>query len=184
MKRALLILPPEGYEEMEAITPVDFLRRAGVEVTIAADSHDKKTMGAHGIVIEAERTTEEIHDVFDAVILPGGLIGTRHLINSRQVRAILRVHHDAHQIIAAICAAPMALDSFGILERKKFTCYPGCEKNLKGQYVGGRIVQDDNIITGEGPSRAIDFALLLVDNLCSAKNAQKLRCELLLSSDV
>lgn len=184
MKKALLILPKEGFEEMEAVTPVDFLRRVGTEVFIAADAREKRVVGSHGIVIEADRTTDEIDELFDVVFLPGGLPGAKCLSASSRVGEILRAHYDAKKTVAAICAAPTVLAHFGILAGKKFTVYPGCEKGLDGIYVGGRVVQDENIITAEGPSRAIDFALALVENLHGAEITQKLRRELLLSIEV
>lgn len=184
MKKALLILPKEGFEEMEAVTPVDFLRRAGTEVVIAADASEKRVVGSHGIVLEADRTTDEIDELFDAVFLPGGLSGAKRLSASSRVGEILRAHDEAKKTVAAICAAPMVLDHFGILAGKKFTAYPGCEKGLNGVYVGGRVVKDGNIVTAEGPSRAIDFALALVEILHGAEMTQKLRRELLLSTEV
>ena len=184
MKKVLMILPREGFEEVEAVTPVDYLRRAGSQVTVAADASERRVVGAHGIVIEADRTLEEVEGLFDAVLLPGGLPGARYLAESERVGEILRAHDAEKKIIGAICAAPTALDRFGLLHGKKFTAYPGCEEGLDGQYVGGRVVRDTNIVTAEGPSRAIDFALALVEILHGAEMTQKLRRELLLSIEV
>ena len=184
MKKVLMILPREGFEEVEAVTPVDYLRRAGTQVTVAADAGERRVVGAHGIVIEADQTLEEVEGLFDAVLLPGGLPGAEHLADSELVGEILRAHDAENKIIGAICAAPMVLDHFGLLRGKKFTAYPGCEAGLDGQYVGGRVVRDGNIVTAEGPSRAIDFALALVEILHGAEMTQKLRSELLLSAEV
>lgn len=184
MKKVLMILPREGFEEVEAVTPVDYLRRAGSQVTIAADASERRVVGAHGIVLDADLTLAEVEGRFDAVLLPGGLPGAKYLADSERVRKILCAHDAENRIIGAICAAPMALDRCGLLGGKKFTAYPGCEEGLDGQYVGGRVVRDGNIVTAEGPSRAIDFALTLVEILHGAETTQKLRRELLLPIEV
>lgn len=184
MKKVLMILPREGFEEVEAVTPVDYLRRAGTQVTIAADAGEKRVVGAHGIVIEADLTLEEVEGLFDAVLLPGGLPGAEHLADSERVMKIVRAHDAEDKIIGAICAAPTALDRFGVLRGKQFTAYPGCEEGLDGRYIGGRVVKDGNMITAEGPSRAIDFALALVEILHGTEITQKLQRELLLSIEV
>ena len=102
MKKVLMILPREGFEEVEAVTPVDYLRRAGSQVTIAADAGERRVVGAHGIVIEADRMLKEVEGLFDAVLLPGGLPGARYLAESERVGEILRAHDAEKKIIGAI----------------------------------------------------------------------------------
>lgn len=150
-----------GFEEVEAITPVDILRRAGVEVSTVAvvDSSDKTVTGAHGIDITADISLTDInYDDIDAVILPGGMPGTRNLDASEDVRQALKYCFDNDRLICAICAAPSVLGHLGFLKGKKATCFPGFERELHAAvFTGAEVTVDGKIITADGPGAAMKF---------------------------
>ncbi|HEY5955275.1 MAG TPA: DJ-1 family glyoxalase III [Polyangiaceae bacterium] len=184
MTKALVILA-DGCEELEAITVVDVLRRANVEVTAAART-EKRVTGAHGIVIEADTVLEEIvasstyqsAEPFDVVVLPGGMPGARHLRDDARVRALLVEQVAAGRWVAAICAGPIALEAAGILGGRRATSYPG-HALPSSRYVEERVVVDGNIVTSRGPGTALEFALTLVERLVGAAKSQQLRNDML-----
>lgn len=151
----------EGFEEVEAITPVDILRRAGVDVATVAvlDSLDKTVTGAHGIKVLADLSLTDInYDDIDAIILPGGMPGTRNLDASEDVRQALKYSFDNDRLICAICAAPSVLGHLGFLKGKKATCFPGFEKELHAAvFTGAEVEVDGKIITADGPGAAMKF---------------------------
>lgn len=169
MKKAVIFLA-EGFEEVEAMTPVDLLRRAGVQVEmLSVDGLDTVT-GSHGIEITVNNSLNNA-DISDAdlLILPGGMPGTKNLDASREVAEALISADKQGKLIAAICAAPSVLGHLGLLEGKSATCYPGFESELNGaEYLEESVVVDGNIITSRGVGTAIDFGLkltaLLVDD--------------------
>ena len=169
-----------GFEEIEALCPIDLLRRAKVEVTTVGIGTDCVT-GSHGITVHAD-----ISDTFfrdgkpDMVILPGGMPGTTNLDASPVVDAALKaaVRNDAY--IAAICAAPMVLGRRGLLHGRRATCFPGFEQELDGAVeIGGAVVRDGKIITARGMGVAQDFGLELVRALRGDKVAEELRAAIL-----
>lgn len=155
-----------GFEEVEALAPLDILRRAGVEVTTVGIGGDV-IRGAHGITVHADIPDVMFTDAKpDMVILPGGMPGSKNLDESRTVDTALKaaVRHNAY--IAAICAAPMVLGRRGILEGKRATCYPGFEGELKGAILSAdKVVSDGRITTAAGMGVAVDFGLELVKQL-------------------
>lgn len=173
----------DGFEEIEAVTIIDILRRAGVSVTIAGVG-GKDRAGSHGVRIAADASLSEISGKdFDAVILPGGMPGTTNLRASSELRELLLRHHREGRIVAAICAAPWVLADAGILEGRSATCYPGLESKLSGAKVcKDRVVVDGNVISSRGPATAIDFSLKLAEILAGAKKAAELRAALLAGS--
>jgi 4-methyl-5(b-hydroxyethyl)-thiazole monophosphate biosynthesis len=168
MARALVILA-EGFEEIEAITIVDVLRRGGVAVTTAALS-GKHPRGSHDIAVEADVTLSgpRISD-YDALVLPGGP-GSQHLREDPHVQALIKEAAGAGKIVAAICAAPTALEAAGVLHGKRATCYPG-SSIPSAEFVDAPVVEDGNIITSRGPATAMAFALKLVERLESKGTA-------------
>lgn len=153
-----------GCEEVEAIAPVDILRRGNVEVTtVGVDS--KTIVGSHGIEITADISSSELKlDTVDGVVLPGGMPGTINLENNEVVQASVDYCYSKNLLIGAICAAPSILGHLGYLDGKKATCYPGCEDSFgKGEYTGETVTQDGNIITGKGPGAAVHFGLKLLE---------------------
>ena len=166
-----------GFEEIEALTVVDLLRRAGVEVVMVSIKDDVNIKGARGINVIADTTLSGNLSDADMVILPGGMPGTNYLKASEEVRAIVNEYNDEGKFVAAICAAPTVFGDMGILLGKKATCYPGLEPGLNGAMWPGAdysVVQDGNIITSRGVGTAIDFALKLIEVLIDKKKADEI----------
>jgi 4-methyl-5(b-hydroxyethyl)-thiazole monophosphate biosynthesis len=181
-KTALLILA-EGFEEVEAIGPVDFLRRAGVRVTIAGLT-DLTVKSARHIGVAADILLKDLKEMPDAVILPGGFSGATNLAKSREVAELVKKMNAAGKVVAAICAAPAAvLAPLGILDGKKATCYPGCESDFSKATVHsmGRVVEDGNIITSQGPGTALEFAFVIAVRLAGKEMAETVRSKMLIS---
>lgn len=173
----------DGFEEIEALTTVDFLRRVGVEVsTVAVGTADLFVSGSHNITVKADLLESEIEPDgrTDAVVLPGGLPGADNLFISQKVDLFLNYCAQNNRHIAAICAAPYVLGQKGLLEGKKAVCYPGFEDKLTGALVQkSKVVTDENITTGCGPGAATEFALELVRIFTDETKAQKLEAALL-----
>ena len=147
------VLFATGYEEVEALTVVDLLRRAGVEcLMVSADDQDTVT-GARGMEVTMDEKLSEIDDQCDLVVLPGGIPGVPNLKTNSKVQAMVKAQNDRGGYVAAICAGPTALGAFGVLADKNATCYPGYESSLKGAIISGKdIVRDGNVITAIGMS--------------------------------
>lgn len=160
-----------GFEEIEAITPIDLLRRAGIELTTVSVTGNELVQGAHGITVKADQLFEKC-DFTDAqmLILPGG--GTM-LGDYPQFCELLLKHNAANKQIAAICAAPAILGKLGILQGKQATCYPGFESVLGESYVGGLVVDSKNVITAKGPGLSADFAFSLIEKLKGSEVADQ-----------
>lgn len=165
----------EGFEEIEALTPVDILRRAGLELKTVAVGESKIVKGAHGIEVVADITESEIkNEIPEAIILPGGMPGTTNLEQSEVVIDTLMRAMINGSLICAICAAPSILGIMGCLKNKKATCFPGFEEYLDGAtVVDERIVRDENIITAKGMGCAAEFALCIVEALTSKEKADE-----------
>ncbi|MGI6006617.1 MAG: DJ-1 family glyoxalase III [Ruminococcus sp.] len=167
----------DGFEEVEALTTVDLLRRAEVEVVMTSIMGKNAVTGTHGIVIQTDKIFEEI-DPSDAdmLILPGGQPGTDNLSKYKPLTDLLTDWNAKGKKMAAICAAPMVFGSLGILEGRRATCYPGCEPGLTGaQTSTERVVTDGNITTSRGVGTAISFGLELVSILVDKKTADELK---------
>ena len=164
-----------GFEEIEALTPLDVLRRAGVQVTTVGVGGDS-ILGAHGIRVQADIPDTMYRDSApDMVILPGGMPGSENLDQSRTVDAALRaaVRNDAY--VCAICAAPMVLGKRGYLAGKRAVCYPGFEQYLEGATVtDARVERDGKVITSQGMGTALEFGLALVEVLCGKETAEQI----------
>ena len=166
-----------GFEEVEALCPLDLLRRAGVEVTTVGLNGAETVMGAHGICVHADLPDTMLRDSHpDMIILPGGMPGAKNLDDSRTVDAMLRVAAANGAYLAAICAAPMVLGHRGYLKNKIAVCYPGFEDELEGASISNqRVVRDGNVITAAGMGVALDFGLELVAALRGVESAEQLR---------
>ena len=163
-----------GFEEIEALMPLDLMRRAGLEVkTVGVGSLD--TTGSHGITVKADMLDSDFSDNSPkCVILPGGMPGTKNLDASAVVHKALDSALENNSLICAICAAPMILGKRGILRGKKATCFPGFEEYLEGATVGGRAVRDGQVITGVGMGAALEFGIEIVAALKGREEADKL----------
>ena len=199
-----LFLAP-GFEEVEALAPLDLLRRAGLEVTTvairSADYNqflercyrtgmsatnlwiDERTVtGSHGITVTADiheghfaRLLEKNRFSPEAVILPGGMPGTTNLDASPALHRALKQAFEQNAYVCAICAAPMILGKLGYLRGKRATCFPGFESYLEGSEVGGKVIRDGNIITAAGMGVAQGFGLEIVSALVSPEKAGEIR---------
>ena len=153
-----------GFEEVEAITPLDLLRRAGVDI-LTVGVNGKTVYGGHNIGIEADITLGEM-DLTDLemIILPGGLGGVASVRASKEAMAALSFAYENKKYVAAICAGPTVLADLGITNKKQATCYPGCETNMGSAQVLSDVpcVQDDKVITGASAGCALPFALKLI----------------------
>lgn len=159
----------EGFEEVEALTCVDVLRRADIKVQTVSITGERTVMGTHGIPVVADVLYEEAdYSTCEMIVLPGGLPGADNLqAHEGLAKHICSFAKDAaDKKLAAICAAPQVFGACGVLEGKKATIYPGMEDYLKGgQPTGKNVTVDGNIITGMGPAIAMEFALALVKEL-------------------
>lgn len=169
------VILAEGFEEIEALTVVDVVRRAGVEVNMVSITSEKEVKGAHGIVVTADVLLSNTDlAASELVVLPGGMPGAVNLRNCRILCEELKKRAEKNLPIAAICAAPFILGELGILEGKRATCYPGFEEKLTGANTTGAMVeQDGNIITGKGPAAAMEFALKIAESLTSKKQSDE-----------
>lgn len=175
MKRVNIYLA-EGFEEIEAVTAADVLRRARIDARTVSITGSHEVKGGHGITITADELFEAADNMgADMLVLPGGMPGTRHLGEHEGLREVLRSFAADKKYVAAICAAPSVPGGMGLLEGKQAVCYPGFEDELKGAVIGkGIVVQDENCITSKGPGTAIYFALKLVEILAGREKAEEL----------
>lgn len=166
---AKIVLPiSNGFEEIEAITIIDICRRADIKVIIAA-VENLQTIGAHNIKIVADCMISEVNsDEFDMIVLPGGLPNAFTLAQDVHVQTLLKQFKNSNKNIGAICAAPYALHTAGVLN-ENYTCYPSFEKKIRenGYHGNDAVVIDSNVITSQGPATAMSFALEIVKILCS-----------------
>lgn len=182
MKKVLVLLA-EGFEEIEAITIIDVLRRADLDVKTAALTQQRVT-GAHNIAVFADSLLDAAKDgVYDAIILPGGMPGSRNLRDDSRVLQLLRTQQQSDRYLGAICAAPIALEAAGVLKNKRATCYPGYELP-SAQFSEERVLTDGKLVTSRGPGTALEFALEWVRLLASAETAEKLQAGMIMKSTV
>ena len=162
MKKVIVFLA-DGSEEIEALTPVDMLRRAGADVTFAG-AGKKECACSHGITVVTDKTAAEcVNEEYDMVVLPGGMPGTLNLGADPDVKKITEKAFAAGKFVAAICAAPSVLGSWGMLEGKRATCYPGFEEYLQGaQVCQSAVAVDGKVITGCGMGAAMAFGGALI----------------------
>lgn len=174
MAKAILVLA-EGFEEIEAVTPADILRRAGVEVELVG-LEARDVTGSHGITIRADRVLGEREDA-DAIILPGGLPGAENLAASPRLARLLKAQAQRGKVVAAICASPgCVLAKHGLLDGRRATGYPGFEKRFPASatFVAEPVVRDGAILTSRGPGTAFAFGLALARELAGAEKAEEL----------
>ena len=166
-----------GFEEVEALCPLDLLRRAGVSVTTVAIGGSDSVIGSHGIAVQADIPESLYRDAKpEMIILPGGMPGSANLDASRTVDTALRVAAASNAYLAAICAAPMVLGKRGYLQGKRATCFPGFEEHLIGATLAKeRVVTDQKTITAAGMGVALEFGLALVAALKGQNTADELR---------
>ena len=164
----------KGFEELEALAPVDVLRRAGVEVKTVGVT-GKRVSGSHGISVNCDITiAEATFDELEGIILPGGLPGTTNLEADETVQRFIDYCAENGKVIGAIRAAPMILGHKGLLRGKNAVCYTGFEKELTGARMLDRpAVRDGNIVTGWGAGGAMEFALLYLEVISESEELSK-----------
>ena len=166
-----------GFEDIEALAPVDIMRRAGLQVQTVSITGERIVVSAHGVGVVADRLLSEV-DFSNAelLFLPGGLPGATNLDACEPLREGLRCHFEAGRLIAAICAAPLVLGHLGLLQGRRATCYPGFETELHGaQYTASLVEQDGPFITGKGPGAAFALGYAIVERLVGQEVAGQLR---------
>lgn len=170
----------DGFETVEALAPVDVMRRAGLQVTTVSIMGRSNVVSAQNVTVVADVLFEDV--VFDdasALVLPGGGVGTDNLSAHEPLRALLVDACSRGMLVAAICAAPMVFGRIGILKGKKATCYPGCEGDLfDAEYTAAAVEQDGNIITACGPGASFDFGFAIVERFCGVGVVETLRSQM------
>jgi len=182
-KKALIILA-KGFEEIEAIAVIDILRRAGINLIIAGLG-SKIISSTRNLNIITDKTMDQINAKdYDAVILPGGMIGSKNLSHSKKVTDLIKKMHSKNKIVAAICAAPaVVLAPIGILDNKNATCYPGMQNefNENTAFIDKKVVIDGNLITSQDVGTAMEFALAIVEKIRGKGAAKKIAKQALIN---
>ncbi|MDF2541830.1 MAG: hypothetical protein K0S47_1548 [Herbinix sp.] len=171
----------DGYEEIEGLTVVDLLRRAGIEIVMVSLTGSLSVKGSHQITSLADKLFEEVdYQDADMLVLPGGMPGTTNLIRHEGLDGLLKEFHQKGKSLAAICAAPTVLGTKGILKGKNAICYPGHEDKLEGAtLVNSAVVTDGNIITSKGMGTAIDFSLSIIQHFQGEAAAKKISASIM-----
>lgn len=170
MKKVLIVLAP-GFEEVEALTPVDILRRAGAMVTVAGTVAGP-VEGRNGIKVVPDTTMDLSGADFDMIVLPGGAAGTENLKKDAKVKAAVEEMAGKGKFITAICAAPTVLSAIGVSKGKLVTSHPSVRGQLKAERISDeRVVVDGNLITSQGPGTAMEFSFCLVEKLFGKEKA-------------
>lgn len=166
----------DGFEETEALAPLDILRRGGIEIKTVGVTGEYVT-GAHGIIVKADILPQAAAmDNIEAVILPGGGAGTQNLDASVFVKEAVQSAYDSGKLVCAICAAPSVLGKMGLLRGKKATCYPGFEQYLDGaELVQAHVAESGNVITANGMGAALDFGFTVLARLRGADKAEEVK---------
>lgn len=170
MSKKILVPLAEGFEEIEAITIIDLLRRANLEVITASLTDNLEVNGAHNIIVKADAILDKvICENFDAISLAGGMGGMNNLKNDKRIIEKIQKMYNDKKLVSAICASPIVLGEAKVLNGK-YTCYPSCEKSINmGKYQNNDlVVVDENIITSKGPATSMIFALEIVKYLTGA----------------
>lgn len=175
------IFMADGCEEIEGLTVVDLVRRAGNEIEMISVSGEKNVTGSHKIAFQTDVSKADADFAsYDGIVLPGGMPGTTHLMEDETVNRVIKEFAQDGKLVAAICAAPSVLGNAGLLEGKTATCYPGVEGKLTGaNFVTNSVAKDGNIITSRGLGTAIDFAAEIVAYLNGKIVADKLKTSII-----
>ena len=172
----ILIFLADGFEEIEALAPVDIFRRAGLNVWTVSISENTEVRGAHGITVLADCLfSSSAFSENDFIFLPGGMPGTKNLEEHEGLKKLIKQQFDLNKPMAAICAAPSIFGKMGLLEGKEAICYPGFENSLKGATLSeNKMVKSGQIYTAKAAGVAIPYALMLVEELKSKEEATKI----------
>lgn len=176
MKEHVALFLAEGFEEIEALTPVDVLRRADIKVTTVSISNSLEVTGSHQITIKADTTFNQM-DFSDVstLVLPGGMPGSKNLQKHTKLNELLIQFAKKGRLIGALCAAPIVPGSLGLLKKTKVTCYPGFEQHLiEAEYSNELTTYDGNFITGKAAGASMRFSLQLVEIICGKEKAEEI----------
>lgn len=183
MKKNYIFLA-DGFEEVEALTCVDVMRRAGMTVVTVSINPDQAVIGAHGVTVVADSVYSD-HDYSDAewLVLPGGIPGAPNLAACEPLCDLITAHDERGGKVGAICASPaVVLAPLGILQGREAVCYPGMEQGIEGvDWTSGAVAVDDNLVTGNGPAAAAPFALTMVARSMGADVADQVAAGMLLA---
>jgi 4-methyl-5(b-hydroxyethyl)-thiazole monophosphate biosynthesis len=183
MKKRAVIVLAEGFEEIEAVVPIDLLRRAGIDVCIAGiNPKNQCVTGSHGISIRVDTDLKDLAGDFDACIFPGGLPGADNLAVSEYVRSLIQKMHSQKKIIAAVCASPaVLLAPLGVLDNRAATCFPGMEDDFPKttRYTNDPVAVDGHLITSRSAGTAVKFALAIIQVLINPQAADSVRAKIL-----
>lgn len=170
-----------GFEEIEAVTIADILRRCNLGVQFISMVSARQVSGAHGITISCDNLFRRSElEGSDCLVLPGGKACAEYLHRYEGLRKLLMKHDSYKGLIAAICASPMVLGEHGLLKGRRATCYPGFEGHLRGaKYTNESVVEDEHIITGRGPASAVAFAFAIAERLVPVDVVQRVREDML-----
>lgn len=170
------VILADGFEEIEALTAVDLLRRAQIYVDTVSITEEYTVHGAHGINVQTEDLFEEVNFVeSDMIVLPGGMPGTLNLDAHSGVRRVVKDFFEEGKYIGAICAGPTVLANLGLLKGKRITCHPTVEQDIQGAVITKvPVTVDNNVITGRGAGAAVDFALKLIEVLAGSDKAKEI----------
>ena len=178
----ILLFLADGFEEVEALTVVDYLRRMDIKVETVSITNEERVRGAHDIIVLSDTLISNLNNIdsYDGLVIPGGLPGASNLRDNSRVIEIVQEIYNKDKLVAAICAGPIVLDRAGIIEGKKITSYPGFADQLKGaEYSEKDVVRDENIITARGPALAVDLALEIVNYLLGQDKLVELKKDIL-----
>ena len=180
MKKVLVHFA-DGFEEIEALAPVDILRRAGCDVTVVSMMGRKEVTSSRGVKIIADKLFEEVNYMeADMLVLPGGMPGSKNLDGHEGLKEKIMEAHKNGKWLAAICAAPMVLGHLGLLKGKRATCYPGNEPDLIGASCTGKSVEKDGtVITAKGAGVSVQFGLTLAEALIGKEKANEVKMKMM-----
>lgn len=183
MSKKVAVMLANGFEPIEAIAPIDAMRRANVDVITISINTDKVVQAALDIEVKADTilNSTNLKD-FDAILIPGGSVGVKNLKTCKELADVLPFFM-AEKTVFSICAGPTVLNDLGLLEGRRATCYPGCEGNFpKGVYQNGLgVVVDKNLVTASGPGQALTFGIACVDVLCGGAKAHEIASGMLIA---
>ncbi len=181
MKRKIAVHLANGFEEIEAVSIIDVLRRADIEVSVVSVAGKLEVTGAHQLKIMADILFELVdYDDIYMIVLPGGMPGASNLDAHKGLREMILKFNDANKQLAAICAAPMVYGNLGILKGKQAVCFPGFEHYLTGaELLSKPVVESGNVLTANGPASAIQFALKIVEKTVSKEKSESIARQML-----
>ena len=184
MMKTIFVFLADGFEEIEAITPIDVLRRAGLNVQTVSVMDKQTVSGAHGIPVVADKMFADIHlEDAEMLLLPGGLPGATNLDVHQGLSKMIMAFASEEKPLSAICAAPLVFGNRGLLQGKKATCYPGFESYLTGaEYTAALVETDGNFITAKGPGAAMDFAFAIVEMYCGVEKVNELKSGMMIKA--